>query len=262
MNVEILWSNLLAELKNKLTSLSYGCWFQDTTLYQLKDGKAYIIVPMTTHKKHISENYSDLITSILYDLTQTNYELVFLLNEEVEEEKNKEIEKEERKSMVSQEETHEYQAKSNLNPNYTFDTFIVGNSNKFAHAAALSVAEQPGKMYNPLFLYGNSGVGKTHLMHAIGNYIQENSNKRVLYVTAQQFIDEFVKITRKDEGNSNFNYIEFFKSKYRDIDVLIIDDIQFLGGAQNHNKNFSTLLLIYLMIVNKLLFHLIVIQMI
>ena len=238
MNVDILWSNLLAELKNKLTSLSYNTWFQDTVLYQLKDGKAYIIVPMPTHKRHISDNYSDMITSTLYDLTNTNYDLVFLLSEDVEEEKNKEIEEEERKKNIQTVTTENYQVKSNLNPNYTFDNFIVGNSNRFAHAAALSVAEQPGKMYNPLFLYGNSGVGKTHLMHAIGNYIQTNSDKRVLYVTAQQFIDEFVKITRKDEGNTNFNYIEFFKSKYRDIDVLIIDDIQFLGGAQKSQQEF------------------------
>ena len=193
---------------------------------------------MPTHKRHISDNYSDMITSTLYDLTNTNYDLVFLLSEDVEEEKNKEIEEEERKKNIQTVTTENYQVKSNLNPNYTFDNFIVGNSNRFAHAAALSVAEQPGKMYNPLFLYGNSGVGKTHLMHAIGNYIQTNSDKRVLYVTAQQFIDEFVKITRKDEGNTNFNYIEFFKSKYRDIDVLIIDDIQFLGGAQKSQQEF------------------------
>ena len=238
MNVDILWSKLLAELKNKLTSLSYNTWFQDTVLYQLKDGKAYIIVPMPTHKRHISDNYSDMITSTLYDLTNTNYDLVFLLNEEVEEEKNKEIEEEERKKVVPTEEITNYQAKSNLNPNYNFDTFIVGNSNRFAHAAALSVAEQPGKMYNPLFLYGNSGVGKTHLMHAIGNYIQDNSDKRVLYVTSEQFIDEFLKTIRKDENGTNFNYVEFFKNKYRNIDVLIIDDIQYLGGKRQSEQEF------------------------
>ena len=238
MNVDILWSKLLAELKNKLTSLSYNTWFQDTVLYQLKDGKAYIIVPMPTHKRHISDNYSDMITSTLYDLTNTNYDLVFLLNEEVEEEKNKEIEEEERKKVVPTEEIKNYQAKSNLNPNYNFDTFIVGNSNRFAHAAALSVAEQPGKMYNPLFLYGNSGVGKTHLMHAIGNYIQDNSDKRVLYVTSEQFIDEFLKTIRKDENGTNFNYVEFFKNKYRNIDVLIIDDIQYLGGKRQSEQEF------------------------
>ena len=127
---------------------------------------------------------------------------------------------------------------SNLNPNYTFENFIVGNSNKFAQAAALSVAENPGRIYNPLFLYGNSGVGKTHLMHAIGNYIVEHSGKKVLYVTSEQFIDEFLKSIRKDEDGTNFNYVEFFKNKYRNIDVLIIDDIQYLGGKQQSQQEF------------------------
>ena len=128
--------------------------------------------------------------------------------------------------------------KSNLNVNYTFDNFIVGNSNKFAHAAALSVAENPGKMYNPLFIYGNSGLGKTHLMHAIGNYIVQNSNKRVLYVTSEQFISDFLGINKKDDMGTNFDYIEYFKNKYRSVDVLIIDDIQFLGTAAKSQQEF------------------------
>ena len=128
---------------------------------------------------------------------------------------------------------------SNLKPNYTFDTFIVGNSNKFAHAAALSVAENPGKMYNPLFIYGSSGLGKTHLMHAIGNYIVQNSNKKVLYVTCEQFRDDFIGISRRmEENGNNFDYVDYFKNKYRNIDVLMIDDIQFLGGATSTQQEF------------------------
>ena len=127
---------------------------------------------------------------------------------------------------------------SNLISKYTFDNFVVGNSNKFAHAGALSVAENPGKMYNPLFIYGNSGLGKTHLMHAIGNYIVKNSNKKVLYVTSEQFIQDFIKTNRKDDEDSNFNYVDFFKNKYRNIDVLIIDDIQYLGGATKTQQEF------------------------
>ena len=102
----------------------------------------------------------------------------------------------------------------------------------------VTVAENPGKIYNPLFIYGNSGLGKTHLMHAIGNYIVQNSNKRVLYVTSDQFRDDFVSINRKDQDGTNFNYKEFFKNKYRNIDVLIIDDIQFLGGANQTQQEF------------------------
>ena len=239
MNVDIVWSNLLSKLKDKLSSLSYDTWFSETELYKLQDGKAIIIVPMLIHKKHLSDNYSDIISSILYEITNTNYELYFYLKDEIEEEEKTKQEKESvKKNSSYSTEDSSYKVHSNLNNNYTFENFIVGNSNKFAQAAALSVAENPGKIYNPLFLYGNSGVGKTHLMHAIGNYIHDHSDKRVLYVTSEQFIDEFVKTNRKDENGTNFNYVEFFKNKYRNVDVLMIDDIQYLGGAKKSEEEF------------------------
>ena len=237
MNVDIVWSQVLSILKDKLTSLSYDTWFLETELHQLKDGKAVIIVPMGIHKKHLLDNYYDLISSSLTEITHETYELSFFLKEEIEEEEKEEQVKLEVKEN-SREDNTSYKATSNLNDNYTFENFIVGNSNKFAHAAALSVAENPGTIYNPLFLYGNSGVGKTHLMHAIGNYIHDHSNKRVLYVTSEQFIDEFIKTVRKDEDDTNFNYVEFFKNKYRNIDVLIIDDIQYLGGKKQSEQEF------------------------
>ncbi len=241
MNVEILWSKFLSEVKNDLTSLSFDTWFKDTELYKLDDGKAYIIVPMPIHKKHLADNYSELILNHLNDITETNFELVFLLKEEIEEE---EEEQPSSNTNIIQPSINEEsgvphnQIQSNLKSKYTFDNFIVGNSNKFAHAAALSVAENPGNMYNPLFIYGNSGLGKTHLMHAIGNYIIQNSNRRVLYVTSDQFIQDFIGINKKDEKGTNFNYVDFFKNKYRNIDVLIIDDIQFLGGATQTQQEF------------------------
>ena len=238
MNVDIVWSNLLSKLKEKLTSLSYNTWFSETELYKLNDGKAIIIVPMPIHKKHLLDNYSELISSLLYEQTNANYELSFLLKEEIEEEEEKIVDQNKVVDKKEEATDYNYKANSNLNPNLTFDNFIVGNSNKFAHAAALSVAENPGRIYNPLFLYGNSGVGKTHLMHAIGNFIHDNSDKRVLYVTSEQFVAEFVKTSRKDEEGSNFNYVEFFKNKYRNIDVLIIDDIQYLGGAEKSQEEF------------------------
>ena len=249
MNTELLWSKFLTEVKDDLTSLSFDTWFKDTQLYELDAGKAFIIVPMPIHKKHLADNYSDLILSHLNDITGTNFELVFLLKEEAEkrEKEKKKIESEKQDNIVDISIPNEsfedvgvphnhYQ--SNLKSEYTFDNFIVGNSNKFAHAAALSVAENPGNMYNPLFIYGNSGLGKTHLMHAIGNYITKNSNRRVLYVTSDQFIQDFIGINKKDEKGTNFNYIDFFKNKYRNIDVLIIDDIQFLGGATQTQQEF------------------------
>ena len=191
MNVSILWSKLLDQIKSELTSLSYSTWFADTELYKIDNNKAYIIVPMPIHKKHLMDNYSDLIINKLNDITGSTYELVLLLKEEIEEEIKKQEHIQEKNNKQNEENSND-NINSNLNKKYVFDNFIVGNSNKFAHAAALSVAENPGNMYNPLFLYGNSGLGKTHLMHAIGNYIVENSNKKVLYVTSEQFRQDFV----------------------------------------------------------------------
>ena len=236
MNVDILWNKILSKIKEELTTLAFDTWFKDTKLYELKNGKAIIIVPMQIHKKHLADKYIDIINNSINDITETNFELEFVVEDEIE----KEV------PYLNKEEIINPQpvgvptniVQSNLKSKYTFDTFIVGNSNKFAHAAALSVAENPGNMYNPLFIYGNSGLGKTHLMHAIGNYIVENSNRRVLYVTSDQFIQDFIGINKKDEKGTNFNYIDFFKNKYRNVDVLIIDDIQFLGGATQTQQEF------------------------
>lgn len=237
MNEKIIWSNILNQIKEELSSLSYDTWFAETELYRLKDGNAYIIVPMPIHKKHLMDNYHDIITNKISEVVGDSYEIHLLLKEEVEEEKKNDNEN---KQLISNssENSINTNINSNLNKNYTFTNFVVGNSNKFAHAGALSVAENPGTMYNPLFLYGNSGLGKTHLMHAIGNYIVSNSNKKVLYVTSEQFKSEFVKANKKDENGENFNYVDFFKNKYRNIDVLLIDDIQFLGEAKKSQEEF------------------------
>lgn len=230
MNVDIIWNNALKDIKEELSSLAFSTWFQDVTLKEIKDDTVIIIVPMAIHKRHLYDNYRNLIQDSLNKITGTNFELEFYLENEVKEVDEEQTTKEKEDNFPKQ--------KSNLNSNYLFDNFIVGNSNKFAQAAALSVAENPGKIYNPLFIYGNSGLGKTHLMHAIGNYIVQNSQKKVLYVTSDQFRDDFVGINRKDKDGTNFNYVEFFKNKYRNIDVLIIDDIQFLGGATQTQQEF------------------------
>ena len=238
MDYDVIWSKLLEQIKTELSTISYSTWFKDTKLYKLENDKAYIIVTMLIHKKHLMDNYSDLIINNLQKLTDNTYELCFLLNEEIQEEEMKQQEKKLIKEINTTKIKDNENVNNNLNKKYSFDNFIVGNSNKFAHAAALSVAENPGHMYNPLFLYGNSGLGKTHLMHAIGNYIVENTDKRVLYVTSEQFRQDFVKANRKDDSGTNFNYIDFFKNKYRNIDVLLIDDIQFLGGAGKSQEEF------------------------
>jgi len=185
------------------------------------------------HKKHLIENYSEMIESTLNSITGTNFNIEFILEEELNTDSEIDIDVD----MIGVP-TVKNKIDSNLNSNYLFENFIVGESNRFAHAAALSVAENPGKMYNPLFIYGKSGLGKTHLMHAIGNYILNNSNKNVLYVTSDQFIEDFVGINKKDNKGTNFDYVEYFKNKYRNVDVLIIDDIQFLGSATQTQQEF------------------------
>jgi chromosomal replication initiator protein len=231
MNEDILWSKFLEQIKDELTSLSFKTWFEETKLYKIENGVAYIIVPMPIHKKHLIDNYETIIKNKLLEISGTSYELEFLLEEEVEQIK------EEKKREEIIEEKGGYES-TNLQRKLSFENFVVGNSNKFAHAAALSVAENPGQMYNPFFIYGNSGLGKTHLMQAIGNYIVENSNKRVLYVECDKFKQDYLSMMKKDDDGTNFNYMEFFRDKYSNIDVLIIDDIQFLAGSNKTQDEF------------------------
>lgn len=239
MDEKDIWTSVLSKIKEEINSLSFQTWFEETELYKLEKNVAKIIVPFAIHKTHIINNYRDIIVEGLYEVTNTNYELELLLRDEIIEDTEPKVNTtSENSSNITSNSIEMPYIKSNLNSKYTFENFIVGNSNKFAHAAALAVAENPGKMYNPLFIYGNSGLGKTHLMHAIGNYISKNSDKKVLYVTSEQFVSDFIGINKKDENGTNFTYVDFFKQKYRNIDVLIIDDIQYLGGATETQKEF------------------------
>ncbi len=228
MDINNLWHNFLEKIKGNVTSLAFDTWFKDTNLIEIKDGKAIIMVPMAIHKKHLSENYIEIIDETFNLLTGTNFDAEFILEEES------------NNNFISKEQGVPFRSHvaANINNRYLFDNFIVGESNRFAQAASLAVAENPGKVYNPLFLYGRSGLGKTHLMHAIGNYIIKNSTKNVLYVTSEQFINDFLELLKKDENGTNFNAIDNFKNKYRNIDVLIIDDIQFLGGTTKSQQEF------------------------
>lgn len=230
MDKNLMWNNFLEKLSHQIDSLAFDTWFKDTKLINIENGSLVIEVPMYIHQKHIKENYQDMIINIINELTGTNFNIIYHVLDE-----NNNSYKEINKGVPNM------TLSTNLNKNYTFDNFIVGESNKFAHAAALSVAESPGKKYNPLFLYGNSGLGKTHLMHAIGNYIIKESNRKVLYVTSEQFRQDFINLNKKDKNKTNYDYIDFFKDKYRNIDVLIIDDIQFLSNATaSQNEFFHT----------------------
>lgn len=226
MSNDELWNSFLEIIKPRIQDISYDTWFRDTKLIDIKDGKLIIKVPMTFHKQFLITNYSEFIEEIINSITGTNYDLEFVIEEDLAalEDSNTNVK------------TNYKKINSNLNPKYTFENFIIGDSNRFAQTAALAVAEQPGKIYNPLFIYGKSGLGKTHLMHAIGNYIDKNSSKTVLYVTSEEFISDFIGVNKKD--SNNFEIVEHFKEKYRNIDVLMIDDIQFLGGASKSQEEF------------------------
>ena len=235
MNNEVIWNNFLGIIKNRVNNLSYETWFKDTKLYELSNDCAKVIVSTEAHKKHLTISYMDLINEIFNSITGTNFNIEFYLESEIIEQEKNNIKETTREEVGVPYNSPE---KSNLNPDYTFENFIVGESNRFAQATALAVAENPGKMYNPLFIWGNSGLGKTHLMQAIGNYIIKYSNKRVLYVTCEQFISDFLGLNKKGEDGTNFDFAEKFKDKYRNIDVLIIDDIQFLGTAPKTQQEF------------------------
>ena len=232
MDIDILWRNFLEKIKEQISSLSYETWFKDTKLHSLEDGTATIVVPMNLHKKHLMENYKDDIENVFNSLTGTNFNFVFKLENEIEE-----IKKVINIDTISTGVPRQSRDEANLNPQYTFDTFIVGDSNRFAFTAARAVAEKPGKAYNPLFLYSKSGLGKTHLMQSIGNYILENGNKKVLYVSSDKFVNDYINAVRT-VGKNNVEKIDSFKNKYRNIDVLIIDDIQFLGSATKGQEEF------------------------
>lgn len=237
MNTDNLWNEFLDKIKERITPLSYDTWFKDTKLYKLDGGTATIIVPLALHKKHLEENYIDDIEETFNSITGTNFNFKFILENEINEISDNNEDVIIGTSNESMGVPHQTSASANLNSEYTFDSFIVGNSNRFAFTAARAVAEKPGKAYNPLFLYGKSGLGKTHLMHAIGNYIIQNTNKKVLYVSSEQFVNDYIAAVRNNEKNT-FDKIDSFKNKYRNIDVLIIDDIQFLGSATKGQEEF------------------------
>ena len=226
MDENSIWENFLNLIRTKISSISFDTWFSETKLYKIEDKKVFIIVPMQLHKKNLNENYLDLIKENFNSLTNTNFEFEFILENEIENKK---------KTVEEAGVPFNNPIHANLNTNYTFDNFVVGDTNRLAFTASLAVAEKPGKAYNPLFLYGSSGLGKTHLMHAIGNFIVNSTNKKVLYVTSERFKSDFVSINKKD---SSIDFVDDFKNKYRNLDVLIVDDIQFLANATQSQQEF------------------------
>ena len=229
------WTNFLDVIAKKTNPVSFSTWFSNIDLINMNNNKLTIKVPMVMHKKILGDTYYTLIEDTIFTLTGTNYDIDFVLEDDLKLNNNHDME--ELEEFIKTE-TVDNRFKANLIDKYTFDTFVVGDTNRFAKTAALAVAEQPGKIYNPLFIYGKSGLGKTHLMHAIGNFILSNSDKKVLYTTSDAFMNDFTGLANTGSGENTVDYAQRFKEKYRNVDVLIIDDIQYLVGAEKTQQEF------------------------
>ena len=224
--IEEKWVEILDRVKtdHELTNVSFNTWIKPLRIYQIEGKDITILVPTEqVGLDYVSKHYLLPLKAAIGEVTgMEDCEIHFILPENVEaESRKKEIED---KSHIA-----------GLNPKYTFDTFVVGSNNKFAHAASLAVAESPGKVYNPLFLYGGVGLGKTHLMNSIAHYIIENHPEmHILYVTSEEFTNEVIEAIRNGKNTA----LPTFREKYRNIDVLLIDDIQFIIGKESTQEEF------------------------
>ncbi len=221
MNVQLneLWNRTLELLKGEMTEISFNTWILTIEPISIDSNTVTLGVPADFNKGILESRYSYLIKNALRQISHRDYNIYFAIPSQ---------------SPVKPavQEYTEDTTVSFLNPKYTFDTFVIGNGNRFAHAASLAVAEAPAKAYNPLFLYGGVGLGKTHLMHAIGHFVLgQNPALKVLYVSSEKFTNELINAIR-DDKNEEFRY------KYRNIDVLLIDDIQFIGGKERTEEEF------------------------
>ena len=215
-NIDEILDKAKTLIKDEMSELSFKTWIEPLRISSIDNNKIYLIATDSFKKDSVESRYKDLLTNAFNMVLQRNCEIYIILNSE-----DKKVEAKNNLSTSNIKYSNSF-----LNPNYSFDTFVVGDNNRFAHAAALAVAEAPATAYNPLFLYGGVGLGKTHLMHAIGNEVlRKNNNFKVVYVTSEVFTNEFINSVR-DNSTDNF------RKKYRDIDVLLIDDIQFIAGKE------------------------------
>ncbi len=216
-------------MKKKISKPSFETWLKSTKATSLQGDTVIVTVPNDFARDWLEGRYSQLITGVLYELTGEQLQVKFIIPQDQE---DKEIKKSFLKQKVRREKERTDFTKNMLNNKYTFDTFVIGSGNRFAHAASLAVAEAPAKAYNPLFIYGGVGLGKTHLMHAIGHYvIEHNPSAKVLYLSSEKFTNEFINSIRDNKA------VEF-RNKYRNVDILLIDDIQFLAGKEQTQEEF------------------------
>ncbi|WP_432662102.1 chromosomal replication initiator protein DnaA [Wukongibacter baidiensis] len=222
-NLHEIWDQTLKLIKTELTEVSYNTWLKSLEPISITGKRIILGVPNDFNKGILETRYMTLITNAIKQITSQDFKIEFIIpgsddfNNLTKNNDNKEV---------------NFFESPNLNPKYVFDTFVIGNSNRFAHAASLAVAETPAKAYNPLFIYGGVGLGKTHLMHAIGHYtLGQNPNTKVVYVSSEKFTNELINSIKDDKN------VEF-RNKYRTVDVLLIDDIQFIAGKERTQEEF------------------------
>ena len=223
-----LWEKTLDIIKSELSEVSFNTWIKSCEPISISSDTLKISVPNSFTQDILDKRYKDLVANSIKAVCSKLYTIEFVIASEAYiKEDIKKADKTPSKSIVVNDEMS-----STLNPKYTFNSFVIGNSNRFAHAASLAVAEAPAKAYNPLFIYGGVGLGKTHLMHAIGHYILDgNPNAKVVYVSSEKFTNELINAIKDDRN-------EEFRKKYRNVDVLLIDDIQFIAGKERTQEEF------------------------
>ncbi len=233
METHEFFKKFLSLISEKVSAGSYSVWFSNLKIIDIKDNEIIIQVPLQAHKTLLKQQYMDIIDEVTVNLLGKTYEYTFLTEDEIN--TNNDI-----LNVLNDSDNKDIKLEwdTNLDPGMNFDNFIVGESNRLAFVSAINVAQSPSTINNPLFIYGRSGIGKTHLMYAIGNYIHEHSNKKVLYTTSNDFRDEYVEISKKEKGKETIEYANNFKNKYRNVDVLLIDDIQFLVGNEGTQQEF------------------------
>ena len=231
--VEQNWDQILNKMKLEYCSsnISYNTWIAPLTVYEVTDDTVYILVKLRASLEHIEEKYLLPFKVCIAEVTGIEYEVAFVTD-------NQTVIQEKKENLIKKSRANAVFERANLNPKYTFDTFVVGSNNSFAHAASLAVAESPGEAYNPLFIYGGVGLGKTHLMHSIAHFILENDpSKNVLYVTSETFTNELIEALKSGQTGSELAMTKF-REKYRNNDVLLIDDIQFIIGKESTQEEF------------------------
>lgn len=219
------WEAILSIIELETSSVSFNTWFKETELLSIEENTLIISVKNEFTKEILNTRYLELIRNSALQILNKDYNIKFMLPNE----KTTSDQKAAKRNLELQDPLNN---PSNLNPRYVFDSFVVGNSNRMAHAAALAVSEAPARAYNPLFLYGGVGLGKTHLMHSIAHYIlDQNPSAKIIYASSEKFTNELINSIRDDKNES-------FRNKYRNIDVLLIDDIQFITGKERTQEEF------------------------